>query len=432
MTHTTDTAYKILGAATLLTTVGVLGGWAALAELDSSVVSAGKISLETRNQTIQHLDGGMVAALHVREGDWVEAGDVLLSLDTEALSIRRTQMSEQLFETQVILERLAAERAEQGYFQVSAPLFALATTTADLAAIETQANLFEARRTALAADRDATEQRIVQSEAQIVNARAQITNLQNRIALLREDLAVAETLAEKELARLSTLRELRRAISENEARILSFEGDIARLTEGLVEIRQRHKASQSSFLGQVIQEEQMTRTRQIDIRAALSSIDEQLARGEIRAPLSGKVKDLSVTTVGAVLSAGSTVMEIVPATEAIEIEARIALTDIDAVYPGMKAETRFSVFDDFQNMPAMYALVTDVSTDAYEDPRGNGAYYTAKLKMDAETFSSLKASQNTLVSGMPVEVLIQTGKRTLLEYLIQPLKQTVAEAFNEA
>lgn len=432
MTHTTDTAYKILGAATLLTTVGVFGGWAALAELDSAVVSAGKISLETRNQTIQHLDGGMVAELHVREGDWVEAGDVLLSLDTEALSIRRTQMSEQLFETQVILERLAAERAEQGYFQVSAPLFALATTTADLAAIETQANLFEARRTALAADRDATEQRIVQSEAQIVNARAQITNLQNRIALLREDLAVAETLAEKKLARLSTLRELRRAISENEARILSFEGDIARLTEGLVEIRQRHKASQSSFLGQVIQEEQMTRTRQIDIRATLSSIDEQLARGKIRAPLSGKVKGLSLTTVGAVLSAGSTVMEIVPATEAIEIEARIALTDIDAVYPGMKAETRFSVFDDFQNMPAMYALVTDVSTDAYEDPRGNGAYYTAKLKMDAETFSSLKASQNTLVAGMPVEVLIQTGKRTLLEYLIQPLKQTVAEAFNEA
>ena len=295
-----------------------------------------------------------------------------------------------------------------------------------------QPNLFAARKATLAAERDTTEQRIIQAEIQITNSYAQIESLEERIRLLNEDLVVAETLAKKGLAKLSTIRELRRSISELQARILSFQGDISRLTESLVESRLRLKAMQSNFLGQVVQEEQSTQSRQIDIRASLSSIDEQLARSEMRAPLSGKIKGLNLTTIGAVLASGDTVMEIVPATEAIEIEARISTSDIDVVYPGMKAETRFSVLDEFQDMPAMFAQVVDVSTDAYEDKQGNGTYYTAKLKMDAQAFITLQENQGSLVSGMPVEVLLNTGKRTLLEYLVQPLTQTVSKAFNEA
>lgn len=432
MSRTSDTTYKIIGAATVITMIGVFGGWAALTELDSVVVSAGKISLETRNQTVQHLDGGMVSALHVREGDWVEAGQVLLNLDTEALSIRRAQVREQLFETKVALERLAAERSSTDDFMISSALLAQAQSNSDFQAIQTQTNLFAARKATLAAERDTTEQRIIQAEIQITNSYAQIESLEERIRLLNEDLVVAETLAKKGLAKLSTIRELRRSISELQARILSFEGDISRLTESLVESRLRLKAMQSNFLGQVVQEEQSTQSRQIDIRASLSSIDEQLARSEMRAPLSGKIKGLNLTTIGAVLASGDTVMEIVPATEAIEIEARISPSDIDVVYPGMKAETRFSVLDEFQDMPAMFAQVVDVSTDAYEDKQGNGTYYTAKLKMDAQAFITLQENQGSLVSGMPVEVLLNTGKRTLLEYLVQPLTQTVSKAFNEA
>lgn len=432
MSRTSDTTYKIIGAATVITMIGVFGGWAALTELDSVVVSAGKISLETRNQTVQHLDGGIVSALHVREGDWVEAGQVLLTLDTEALSIRRAQVREQLFETKVALERLAAERSSTDDFVISSALLAEAQSNSDFQAIQTQTNLFAARKATLAAERDTTEQRIIQAEIQITNSYAQIESLEERISLLNEDLVVAETLAQRGFARLSTVRELRRSISELQARILSFQGDISRLTESLVESRLRLNALQSNFLGQVVQEEQSTQSRQIDIRASLSSIDEQLARSEMRAPLSGKIKGLNLTTIGAVLAAGDTVMEIVPATEAIEIEARISPSDIDVVYPGMMAETRFSVLDEFQDMPAMFAQVVDVSTDAYEDERGNGTYYTATLNMDAQAFITLQENQGSLVSGMPVEVLLNTGKRTLLEYLVQPLTETVSKAFNEA
>ncbi|MEJ1396031.1 MAG: HlyD family efflux transporter periplasmic adaptor subunit, partial [Candidatus Sedimenticola sp. (ex Thyasira tokunagai)] len=150
------------------------------------------------------------------------------------------------------------------------------------------------------------------------------------------------------------------------------------------------------------------------------------------APVSGKVKGFKVVTIGAVISAGQSIMEIVPVEQDFKINARISIMDIDSLYPGLNAEVRFPVFDGSQRFPSLFADLVDVSTDAYQDEGGEEAYYKASLIIDAVSLERLADEELRLVSGMPVDVIIKTGERTLVDYLLRPLSDMLARAFNEA
>ena len=428
---TSDVVYRALGCTAIISTFGVFGGWAAYAPLDSSVVTQGKVELATKNQSVQHLDGGKIAEILVREGQWIREGETLFVLDTKEMLIRHKQLEEQLFETKITIERLNAEVRQQDQLTFSEELATQLKDPEKRAFLDTQKRLFDTRKASFFAEQNALLQRIAQSEKQIDTALAQIENTKNRRVSFEEDVRVIKVLAEKKLAKLSTVRSGERAVEELSARILSYEGEISRLTETISETRARMISAERSFVAQSVKELQLTQQRQIDIRANIASLEEQIKNAVVSAPMDGKVKSLSVNTLGSIISAGDTLMEIVPEVDDVQIIARIAPTDIDNVYPGTKAETRFSVLDGFQDLPTMYGIVEDVSTDAFDDERGQGTYYKATLKIAPNSLSLLMSETDKLVSGMPVEVLMKTGERTLLEYLISPIKDTIVKAFNE-
>lgn len=431
-TNHSDKLYRVLGVSSLVLTFGVFGAWAGLAPLKSAVVTQGKISLTTQNQSVQHIDGGLVDTLLVRDGDQVAAGQPLLTLNTEELEIRRDQLRAQLFDADARFARLEAERTEQAEL-----LFSDATRAAALEGgwsrmLETQQQLFESRRQTTESDQEAMKQRIAQTDKQMQAAEQQIESLKQRIASMNEDLRGVRKLAKKQLAPKAKVREVERTIAELEAQVVAHHSDIARLMDVQSESAFRLSASRTQFISQVVSEQQQVQAMRIELQSNMQSIKERIERSIVRAPLSGKVKGLILTTIGAVVQPGDTLMEIVPSADAIEIIARISPTDIDVVQVGMTAETRFSALDGAQDMPTLFATLTDASTDVFEDERGQGSYYTAKLEVNPEAISYLKQGDQQLVSGMPVDVMITTGERTLLQYLLSPLTDTFNKAFNEA
>ena len=169
-----------------------------------------------------------------------------------------------------------------------------------------------------------------------------------------------------------------------------------------------------------------------ELQSQRSSLEDKLSRIEIRAPVSGKVKGFNVVTTGAVIKAGEPIMEIVPHESAFTIHARISPMDIDVLHPGLKAEVRIPAFDGSRYFPRLYSDLQDVSSDVYVEEKADSVYYKATLTIDNATMDVLRNEKLQLISGMPVEVVIKTGERTLLDYLTKPLRDMVVKAFNEA
>jgi epimerase transport system membrane fusion protein len=186
------------------------------------------------------------------------------------------------------------------------------------------------------------------------------------------------------------------------------------------------------FVKEVIANRRELEASWTELQAQQRALVDKLSRIDIRAPVGGKVKGFNVVTTGAVISAGAPIMEIVPHESLFTIHARVSPMDIDALYPGLKAEVRIPVFDSARNFPSLYSELQDVSTDVYVEEQSDEAYYKATLTLDEETMAILQQQNLQLISGMPVEVVIKTGERTLFNYLVKPLQDMVVRAFNEA
>ncbi|NKC12933.1 MAG: HlyD family type I secretion periplasmic adaptor subunit [Gammaproteobacteria bacterium] len=426
-----DRLYRRVGFLMLSLTFVVFLLWSSWAPLQSAVVAGGRLSVASKNKVVQHLDGGLVREILVKDGDEVAEGQLLLRLDREALLIRKERMDERLTENRASLQRLAAERDDARELVFTQEWLADTETDWVQDILKTQQELFHSRRETLASEQGVLEQQVSQSRQQIDAAHRLIASLQVRIDLLSKDIEGMRSLREKNMASATQLRELQRRRSELQGDRVSQEGEIARLKESMAEARFRMTLSQREYRKEVLTRLQERQSRQIDLRAERSEVIDKLSRTSIHAPVAGKVKGFEVVTLGAVVVAGKAIMEIVPKEQDFQIEAEMAPLDINNLHPGMKAEVRFPVFEGSQNFPSLYADLQDVSTDVFVEQRDQSSHYRARLSMDAESLGVLRAEQLKLVSGMPVEVVIKTGERSLAKYLIQPMQNMLVRAFNE-
>jgi HlyD family secretion protein len=419
-----------LGLVALLALVVGFGLWATLTHVSGAIVAQGQIEVERDRQVVQHPDGGVVAEIMVTEGAKVAAGDPLLRLDGAALRSELTIVENQLSELSGRAARLTAERDGMDTLEFPAEVLALADTSPDVAAqLDGQCRLFEARAATLAEQRELLSRRIDQITAQSNGIAAQSAALARQLDLIEQELASQQSLLDKGLAQAGAVLALQREQARLEGQIGELAAELARTEGQVTEIE-----IEISSLETRRREEATTELRQIgptvlELAERRRALEERIDRLEVRAPVAGIVLGLQVTTPQAVLRPADPVLYVIPQDRPLIITARIAPIHIDEVAVGQAAELVFSAFS-ARDTPHLMGRVTLVSADALADAQTGATYYTAEIELAEGERARL--GDRTLVPGMPVEVFLQTGRRTPLAYLVKPFMDYFARAFRES
>ncbi|QFT32030.1 Type I secretion system membrane fusion protein PrsE [Labrenzia sp. THAF82] len=403
--------------------VGGIGAWATFTEISGAVVSSGTIVVESNTKQVQHREGGIVRQITVKDGDMVEAGELLLRLDDTVTRANLAVITKQLTELTAQELRLEAERDDK--------------TTIDwpedrkdkVGDIERgQQLLLQARQNSKEGRKNQLEEQIRQFNKQTQGLQAQVTAKDSEIELIDEELGDLDGLLNKQLVSKSRVTALRR----EKARLAGEYGDliaqIARTKESISERRIQILQIEESYRAEVLEQLQEVRSRIAQLEEQKIAAEDELTRVAIMAPINGFVHQLSVHTIGGVIAPGETVMQIVPREDQLLVEAQVRPVDIDQMAPGQSARVRFPSFDQ-RTTPELNAELLTVSADLTEDERTGNSYYVARMVIDDKELDKL--GTQTLVPGMPVETFLQTGDRTVLSYLVKPITDQIAHAMRE-
>ncbi|WP_114395699.1 HlyD family type I secretion periplasmic adaptor subunit [Oleisolibacter albus] len=426
-----DTSFRssiLAGAAVLGVAFGGFGLWAALAPLSSAAIAPGVVAVSSSNKQIQHLEGGIIAAIRVRDGERVAAGDVLIDLDpTRARSqveIVRGQLDAALAQQ----ARLQTER--DGGTEIGFPPDLLARQqTPDIAALINGQNAqFEARRLSREGQVTILGQRKAQAEEQIRGLEAQQKSQERQIALIEDELKGLRELNSKGYAPRTRILALEREASRLLGERGQLVGEIAKTRQLIAETELQVVQVRKTFQEDVANQLRDVQTQVYDLRERLRAAGDVLERTTVRAPTAGTVAQLQVHTVGGVVPPGQTMLQVVPDQDELVVEAQMQVTDVDNVRIGMPADVHFSAFKQAVT-PVLEGTVSYISPDRIVDPRTGAPYYSVRITVSDVERSRLGTL--TLMPGMPAEAYIKTGERTALHYLVQPLTQVIDRSFKE-
>ena len=420
----------VLGFLGLLALVGGFGTWGVMATLSGAVIASGQVEVDQNRQAVQHLDGGTVAEVMVREGDAVGQGALLIRLDPTILTSELAIVEGQLFELMARRGRLEAERDGLPEIAFDPELVEVAAARPEVAAqMEGQARLRDTRRDALSQEADQLGKRRSQIETQIEGIRAQRAALDEQLRLIGLELAGQQQLLDRGLTRAPQVLELQREA----ARLDGLRGELT-AAEGEAEGRITEIGIEILRLDTRLREEAQTSLRDIEARESeLSetrrSLRDRIARLDVRAPVAGTVYGLQVFGPGAVLRPADPVLSIVPDGRPLIITARVPVVAIDEVTPGQETTVKFPAFDQ-RTMPDVLGTVTRLSADAFVDQATQQSFYRAEITLSQDELAKLGAV--TLLPGMPVEAFIRTRDRSPFTYLVQPLVIYFDRAFRES
>lgn len=422
----------IVGGVIILLFFGIFLGWAAFAPLDAGAYGQGQVAVSGNRQAVQHREGGVVSALHVAEGDTVERGQVLLTLSSGELRATERGVAGQVYALLAQRARLIAERDGLRGIPVPSEFADLPPEDAGLAreSLRIQQLQFGARRTGRSTETGVLRQRIAQLNEQILGYERQIASNIEQQRLIQEELAGMRSLAEKGFAPMTRVRALERTAAQLDGELGSLRAQIARSREAVGETR-----LQMSGVSTEMNEDVADQLRQIDVqlnelRPRLAELRSQIARSEVRAPVSGQVVGLTIFTEGGVIQPGQTLMEIVPDDASQIIVAQISPNDVDNLRIGQQTEVRFPGLRE-RNPPTIHGRVTRISADSFTQEETGASYFRAEIVVPAEEMAKLGRSANTLRPGAPVEVIILLRKRTALSYLLEPLTNNLWRSGSE-
>ncbi|WP_246883122.1 HlyD family type I secretion periplasmic adaptor subunit [Pseudomonas sp. Tri1] len=421
-----DVPVRRIGYLMLLVTFGLFGGWATLAPLDSAALAPGVVTVKSYRKTVQHLEGGIVRELRVHDGDRVKAGDVLLVLDNTQARSEMEAMRSQLIAALELQARLVAERdslAEPPPEPTLDP-----TDPRVREARDSEARIFQTRRTSLLGEIGLQEKSIGQIEEQIRGLKAIIASKQTLAASYQEEIVDLRALLAEGYVDKQRLREQERSLSRLQAEIAESQSEIARARVHIDEAQLKILQLKKTFATEVAGLLGDARSKVYELRERLASLQDRDQRTDILAPESGMVMGMTQHTPGGVVSPGTALLDIVPANEELIVEAQVSPMDIDRIALGKLAHIRFSAFKN-STTPVMEGKLLQISADRLINKDTGAAYYLARVALTENGRQAL--GDLTLVPGMPVEVLINTGARTLLQYLMQPASNAFARSLIE-
>ncbi len=406
-----------------------LGGWAATAKLQGAVIAPGQMQVENRRQVVQHPDGGVVGEILVREGDLVEAGEVLVRLDGTTLRSELTVLESQLYELMARRGRLQAEQADWDKISFDPELVEVAETNPEVRSLlEGQRALFEARLGTMANEIDVMRERQEQIREQIEGAKAEIDSLERQRQLIAQELESQRELLRKGLAQASRVLALEREAARLDGQRGQLVAQAAQLKGEISEIEIELLRLGATRREEALAELRDIGYRELELKERRIALREQLSRLDVRAPVGGVVLDMTVHALKAVVRAAEPILHIVPSDSALVVNAEVDPTNIDAVHPGQEAVLRFSSFN-ARTTPVLYGTVSKVSPDAFKDEETQRSFYRAEVTLREGEIAKLEGQQ--LVAGMPVEVFIQTGERTPIQYLLKPITDYLNRAMRE-
>ncbi len=413
---------------------GGFGVWAATAPLDSAVGAEGTIMVESNRQIVDHKEGGIVRAIKVEEGDRVAEGQPLIALDDTEAAAESAILRKQLDAALAREARLLAERDGEESIAFPDALTPDAFTGRSANAVHLSQTLsgqrmqFLERRRSLEGQVAIQEERIRQLHDEIRGYEAQISSRERQIAILEDELEGLRVLHDGGHAPRTRILAMEREQAQLEGDIGADRAAIARTENGIGEAEMQITQLRQQKQEEVVAELQEVQDRLADLKEEYAVASDVLERREVRAPLSGVVQNLQVHTEGGVVQPGSEIMQVIPEDDRLVIEAQIAPEEIDRVLSGQPADVRMTALNP-RTTPVLEGEVVNVSADRLEDPNDGTAYYEALVEVPEEEIARLGG--DSLRAGMPAEVLIKAGERTLADYLLKPLSDAMSRGFIE-
>lgn len=433
-----DRAIRRLGLVLVLVVFGGFGAWASLAPLNSAAVAPGVITVESYRKTVQHLEGGIIRTLTVHDGDSVKQDQVLATLDDTQPRAQLEVLRGQLYFLVAQEARLTAQRDGLPGVRYPQELLAHRNDPRVQEAMRLQDQTLKVRQTAHDGESAVYRRQIEQLRAKVVGLHAQKRSRDQLVESYRGDLADFTTLLKEGFTEKQKVEEMNRALAQSEGQRGELVSDIAANELHIAEIELKILQLEKDLQREVAKELSEVQTAVFEVREKVQSLKSMVNRSVIKAPVSGMVLGLAVHTIGAVIPPGGRLLDIVPQDEKLIMEVQVSPIDIDRVTVGQIAEVRFSSFKT-RDLPMIVGTVIGLSADRIvEDGRdskesrgGEMSYYLARVEVSSEGLQALQAAELNLVPGMPVEVLINTGARTLVQYLTRPLTDGFKRAFGE-
>jgi HlyD family secretion protein len=419
----------LLGYMTLFLLVFGIGAWAAVSRIAGAVVGSGALEVQGNRQVVQHPTGGVIKVIHARNGDKVEAGEVLIELDGEDLRPELGTVEGQWFEMLARKSRLQAERDQLDSITFDPELTSREAASPEITTlIRAQEQQFAARLKS----RKEEEAQLEEQKTQIGKQNEGLVALQaatrSQIELLTREIEGQQTLFKQGLTEMTRLLTPQRELARLQGVAGQVEASIAENLGKIAEIEIQRVRLVSKAREDAIAELRELEFKEIETREKRRQLLDRMARLYLRAPVSGTVYGSTADTVRAVIRSAEPVMYVVPKDTPLIVRTRIDTIHIDQVHVGQEAILRFSAFDQ-RTTPELKGHVTDVSADAYLDERTGQHYYKADIELDDKEAERL--SHVTLLPGMPVESFIQTGSRSALSYFVKPMEDYFTRAFRD-
>jgi HlyD family secretion protein len=420
--------HLLVGLVVVALLAGGLGGWASTTEISGALIAPGSIVVDSNVKKVQHPTGGVVGELRARDGDIVKAGDVVVRLDDTVTKAGLAIVTKSLNGLLARGARLEAEQRGAGNVVFPAALLEQASDPETNAVMASETKLFEVRLNGRTGQKAQLRERVAQLVQEVMGLSAQENAKKGEIELVQRELVGVRELYSKNLVGISRLTILERdaaRLAGEQGQFLAAKAQVlGKITETELQIIQIDK----DLVSEVSKDLRETNDKIGEFVERKVTAEDQLRRINIRAPQDGMVLQSSVHTVGGVISAGDSIMLIVPQADNLSVEAKVNPQDIDQLRIGQSTFLRLSAFNQ-RTTPELNGIVSRVSPDTTLDQRTGQSYYTIRISMPAAEIARL--AEVKLMPGMPVEAFIQTGNRTMLSYLMKPLHDHLMRAFRE-
>ncbi|MDI3271730.1 HlyD family type I secretion periplasmic adaptor subunit [Pseudomonas sp. MDT1-16] len=403
--------------------------WSWLAPLDAGVVATGTVKVTSNRKAVQHLSGGTVEAILVREGDAVKKGQEVVHLDSLRAVAEQGAVSAQYIVSKTVENRLEAERDGRDVVNYDPELLKRFGNDHRLvAAMDLQQRLLDTRRAGLAGEISILQENLAASAVQLKGLQQVYGSRASQINFLNQELKGTRVLAAEGYVPRNRLLELERSNADLSAGQAENLNNIARVRSQTTEIKLRILQRQHDYQKEV--ESQLTDTAKENTTLAdrLRALDYEVTHTVIRSPIDGMVQSLSIATIGGIIQPGFKIMEIVPDNEPLQVDAMIPVQAIDKMVPGLAVDIAFPAFNHSQT-PNIPGRVKTVSADRLLDEESKEPFYLAQVEVTPDGMSLL--GSNHIRPGMPASVTIKTGERNLMSYLLKPMLERVDSSFKE-